>query len=63
MNRADQDQLAAAQGMTLPDNLARDEAMQRHGYDPMPELQRQACPTIHLIFAPILGIMGGNHGK
>ena len=62
MNRADQDQLAAERGMTLPADLARDEAMQRHGYDPMPEFQRQArqaYPTVNQIFAPLLGIMGG----
>jgi hypothetical protein len=62
MNRTEQDQLAAEKGMTLPDNLARDEAMQRHGYDPMPEFQRQAMlayPTVHPIFAPILGVVGG----
>ena len=56
MNYAEQDQLAAERGMVLHKNLPRDEAMDRHGYDPMPEFVRQA---VHPIFAPILAIMGG----
>ena len=42
MTFAEQDQLAAERGMTLPENPARDEAM-RYGYDPMPEFQRSAA--------------------
>ena len=64
MNYAEQDQLAAEKGKTLPDNPLRDEAMERHGYDPMPEFQRQAqlrYPNVHPIFAPLLGVVGGNN--
>jgi len=62
MNYADQDQLAAEQGMALPDNPARDEAMDRHGYDPLPDFLQQAqqtCPTVHPTIAPVLQILSG----
>ena len=50
MSHADQDQLAAEIGMTLPENAARDEAVARHGYDPVPDIVRR----VHPVFAPIL---------
>jgi hypothetical protein len=62
MNDAEKDQLAAEIGMALPNNPIPDEVTKRHGYDPMPEFQRQArqaYPNVHPVFASIVGVMGG----